>query len=105
VETSLLDEPHEAFDDVIDSKLFKFKYRMCNDDDSTYSRRQGRLLSRFVDRAKNRDPAIETDLFELFQQDMKENSTAQFMLDPASYKPKAAEDTRVFREYMVQESI
>lgn len=27
------------------------------------------------------------------------------MLDPASWKPKAVEETRVFREYMVQESL
>ena len=27
------------------------------------------------------------------------------MLDPASFKPRAVEDTRVFREYMVQESL
>lgn len=105
IETALHEEPHEAFDDIIDSKIFKFKYRMCNDDEQVYARRQGRLLKRFVDRAKNRDPALETDLFELYQQDMKESSVAQFMLDPASFKPKAAQDTRPFREYMVQESL
>ena len=36
---------------------------------------------------------------------MKDASVAQFMLDPASFKPKAVEDTRVFRDYMVQESL
>jgi hypothetical protein len=105
IETSLQDEPHEAFDDIIDSKIFKYKYRMCNDDEGTYARRQGRVLDRFIERAKNRDSALETDLFALFQQDMKDASVAQFMLDPASFKPRAVEDTRVFREYMVKESL
>ena len=36
---------------------------------------------------------------------MKEASVAQFMLDPASWKPKAVDETRVFRDYMVQESL
>ncbi len=105
VETSLQDEPHEALEDIVESKIFKYKYRMCNDDEATFERRQGRLLSRFAERAKNRDQALETDLFALYQQDMKESSVAQFMLDPASWKPKAIEETRVFREYMVQESL
>lgn len=78
---------------------------MCNDDEATFERRQGRVLSRFAERAKNRDQALETDLFALYQQDMKEASVAQFMLDPASWKPKAVDETRVFRDYMVQESL
>lgn len=105
VETSLQDEPHEAYDDVVDSKIFKYKYRMCNDDEATYARRQGRVLSRFIERAKNRDSALETDLFALYQQDMKDASVAQFMLDPTAFKPRAVEETRVFREYMVSESL
>lgn len=105
IETSLQDEPHEALEDIIESKIFKYKYRMCNDDTATFERRQGRVLSRFVDRAKNRDQALETDLFSLYQQDMKESSVAQFMLDPASWKPKAVDETRVFRDYMVKESL
>jgi hypothetical protein len=105
VETSLQDEPHESYDDIVDSKIFKFKYRMCNDDETTFARRQGRLLQRFSERAKTRDPALETDLFALFQQDMKDASVAQAMLDPAAWKDRAVQDTRVFREYMVQESL
>lgn len=105
IETSLLEEPHETISDVVDSKLFKYKYRMCNDNDETYTRRQDRVLKRFAERAQNRDSALETDLFALYQQDMKDASVAQFMLDPASFKPRAVEETRVFREYMVQESL
>lgn len=67
VETSLQDEPHESLEDIVESKIFKFKYRMCNDDEATYQRRQGRVLQRFVERAQNRDAALETDLFSLYQ--------------------------------------
>jgi len=78
---------------------------MCNDDVDTYERRQGRVLARFNERAKNRDANLETDLFELYQKDMKETSVAQFMLDPASFKTHAEGETRVFREYMVKEAL
>lgn len=66
VETSLLQEPHENYDDIVENKIFKYKYRQCNDDLKTYQRRQGRVLSRFVERAKTRDPKLEQDLFELY---------------------------------------
>ena len=105
VETSLQNEPHESIEDVVDSKIFKYKYRQCNDDQATHARRQGRVLARFAERAKGRDATLETDLFALYQQDMKDASVAQFMLDPASFKPHAVEQTRVFREYMVKESL
>ena len=39
IETSLLSEPHESFDDVVGKKLFKYKYRQNNDDIGTYERR------------------------------------------------------------------
>lgn len=67
IETSLGDEPHESFDDIVESKLFKYKYRMCNDGDQEYQKRQGRVMQRFAERAKTRDPVLETDLFELYQ--------------------------------------
>lgn len=105
IETSLEHEPHESFDDIVEQKLFKYKYRQCNDSEEVYARRQGRVMQRFVERAKIRDPVLETNLFELYRQDMKDNSVGQFMLDPAKYSPTAAETTRVFREYMVQEAV
>lgn len=83
VETSLVDEPHENYEDLIEHKIFKYKYRMCNDDQKTYERRQGRVLSRFYERARNRDPVLEKDLLEIFKRDQKDHSVAQFMLDPS----------------------
>lgn len=105
VETSLQDEPHESLDDIVEQKIFKYKYRICNDDPEVHARRQGRVMQRFIERAKNRDASLETDLFELYQADMKEASVAQFALDPASFKTRAIDDTRVFREYMVSEAV
>jgi hypothetical protein len=105
VETSLQTEPHEAFADVVDQKIFKYKYRMNNDDEATFARRQGRVLARFAARAQHRPKELETDLFALYQQDMKDSSTAQFMLDQANWKPTAVEQTRVFRDYMVKEAL
>jgi hypothetical protein len=72
----LENEPHEAFDDIIEQKIFKFKYRMCNDDGEQYEKKQGRVLKRFVERARTRDPVLETDLFDLYQKDMKDTSVA-----------------------------
>lgn len=36
---------------------------------------------------------------------MKDNSVAQFMLDPSKYRATGVEETRLFREYMIKESI
>lgn len=59
VETSLELEPHENYDDLIEHKIFKFKYRVASDNNRTYDRRQARMISRFMERAKSRDPQIE----------------------------------------------
>lgn len=104
VETSLITEPHENYDDIVEQKIFKYKYRQCNDNEETYKRRQDRMLQRFNERARNRDPALEVDLIELYQKDDKDLSVAQFMLDPKNYKATAHDDTRVFREYMAEEA-
>lgn len=93
-------EPHENYDDIVEQKVFKYKYRQCNDDIDTYERRQGRVLSRFIDRARNRDPALEADLLEIYHRDSKDNSLAQFALDASKYNNTALKETRPFREYI-----
>lgn len=105
IETSLLTEPHESMDDIVEQKIFKYKYRMNNADIETHFKRQDRVNRRFIERAKNRDQSLETDLFELYRKDAKETSNAQLFLDPANFKPRAEIETRPFREYMVTESI
>lgn len=43
-------------------------------------------------------------MIELYQADAKETSVAQFMLDPTTFKTKAVDETRIFREYMTKEA-
>lgn len=76
VETSLNDEVHETFEDIIEDKIFKFKYRQNCDAPEIYARRMNRLVGRFTERAKTRNPAIEADLFDLYQRDGKDSSIA-----------------------------
>lgn len=78
---------------------------MCNDDPETYQRRHGRVLSRFMDRARARDPVLEQDLFDLYLQDSKESSVAQFMVDPSKFRKRAVDETRPMREYIISESL
>jgi len=39
IETSLQSEPHENYDDIVESKIFKYKYRLGNDGAEEYQRR------------------------------------------------------------------
>lgn len=39
IESDLITEPHETIEDMVEAKLFKFKYRQCNDDEQTFQRR------------------------------------------------------------------
>lgn len=55
----MLDEIHENFQDVIEDKIFKFKYRMNADSAAVFEARNNRMIERFLQRAKGRDPAIE----------------------------------------------
>jgi heme oxygenase len=57
---------HENYEDVVEQKIFKFKYRQNADDLVTYERRQQRMIDRFLERAKNRDPILEQNLYDLF---------------------------------------
>jgi len=69
VETSHMTEPHENYEDMIEDKIFKYKYRQNADDPATFYRRQRRVIDRFWDRAQVRDTAVETDLYELYSRD------------------------------------
>ena len=57
--------PHENYEDLVEQKLFKYKYRQTADDKLTYERREQRMIDRFMDRAKNRDPTLEQNLTDL----------------------------------------
>jgi len=96
---------HEDYNDIVEQKIFKYKYRQMADDSETFLRRMKRVQSRFFDRAANRDPALEQNIFELLKSDNRDSSIAQLMSDPENYKTTALNETRPFREYIVKESI
>jgi len=98
-------DPHENYDDIVEQKIFKYKYRQNADDFLTYNRRQQRMRDRFLERAKNRDPVLEQDLNDLFTTDQKDNSWATLANSPGDFRDVAEEETRPHREYMVNESI
>lgn len=62
-------------------------------------------MARFVERATKRDPQLESNLFDLYQKDLKDYSMAQFMIDPDNFKHSSENDTRPMREYIIKESI
>ena len=58
-----------------------------------------------MERAKHRDPALEQDLGELFQADARDASLATLALEPEKFRLVADEETRPFREYMIEEAL
>ena len=70
-----------------------------------FSRRMNRVMKRFAERAKTRDPAIEADLFDIYSRDDKDSSFAQAALDSSKYNPTAVKETSPMREYMVKEGL
>lgn len=97
-------ETHENFDDVIEQKIFKYKYRQNADDIGTHERRWNRVRDRFLERAKGRDPILEQNLVDLFASDARDASMATLALEPEKFRLVAQEETRPFREYMVTEA-
>lgn len=79
VDTSLFNEIHENYEDLVEDKIFKYKYRQMADDPSTFNRRMQRVLNRFWDRAENRDAP---DIYATYKKDQIEASVAQYALDP-----------------------
>jgi hypothetical protein len=63
------------------------------------------VLKRFAERARARDPALEADLFDLYQKDDKDSSVAQLLLDETKFNPTAVKETAAIREYMLKEGV
>lgn len=63
------------------------------------------MINRFLERAKERDPILEQDLVDLLKTDDRDNSLAQLANDVTKFRDVARDETRAFREYMVDESI
>lgn len=101
-------ETTEAINDIVDEKIFKFKYRIANETLSTYGRRQERLVSRSIERAQKRDPEVETDIAALFDKHDRETSvTMQIHNILANTKGQVSQlpETKAIRDYMLHESI
>lgn len=105
IDTGLDEEVHENYDDLVEDKIFKFKYRQCADSPALFQKRQQRMVDRFYDRLALRDPAVTQDLAQLFLDDEKHRSAAAMILDSEKFGDIAVEGTRAYREYMAQESI
>ena len=105
IETSLYTEVHENFEDIVEDKIFKYKYRQNGDDYPTYARRQKRMVDRFLERARTRDGSIEANLDELYAKNEKTTSLAAALVDQSNYGPTAKEGTDAIREYMVKEGV
>ena len=105
IQTAMIDEVNENFDDIIADKIFKYKYRQNADAPSVYLARMERVESRFIERAKTRDPAIEQSLDDLYFDDTKATSIAALMVDAENHKDLAVEQTQPWREYMAREGV
>lgn len=97
--------PQENFDDIVEQKLFKYKYRQNADRPEVYTRRANRVWERFCERARHRDPVLEQGLNDLLASDARDSSIAGFVNDPTGWRDLATQETRPFREYMVSESV
>ena len=105
VETSMLQDPHENFDDLIEDKLFKWRYRQNSDEPEVYNRRMARVVDRFIERCKTRPAGVETHLIDLYKQDAKDRSLAQVLLEESKYAQTARDTTAISRKYMVDEGL
>lgn len=105
IDTGLHDEVHENYDDIIEDKIFKFKYRQNADAPEVYRARQQRVVNRFYERLPTRDPSITQDLGELFLKDEKYRSLAALTLEADKFGDIATDGTKAYREYMVAEAI
>jgi len=104
---SLNSENTETIEDVIDSKIFKYKYRVANDSPNTYMRRMDRVAQRSLARAETRDPIIEQDMTELMQKHDRESGVGQFIYSLTTgntHNNELKEKTKAVREYILEES-
>jgi len=105
VELALKDEAHETFEDVVEDKIFRYKYRLANFSEEVFLRREKRKIDRFMERAKTRDPQVEMDLSEVFINEQYKNSVGKAFLNDFDTSNFAGEKTKKVREYMINESI
>jgi len=101
----MVQEITENFQDIIEDKIFKYKYRQNADAPVVFHTRNERMKTRFFERAKTRDPVIEQDIEQLYFDDSKYGSLAAAMVDSENYSEVAREQTLAYREYMAREGV
>jgi len=57
------------YDDLVEQKIFKYKYRQFAHDTVDYERKNRRMMIRFFERVQSRNPAIEADLNDILAED------------------------------------
>ena len=105
IDTSLHEEAHENYEDLIEDKIFKYKYRQNADPPHIYRAREGRVQDRFMERLANRDESVHRDLSELYLQDEKYRSVPALLLEPEKFGDIAAEGLSPYRKWMLDEAI
>ena len=109
IETNLgLNENHENFEDMVEDKIFKFKYRKQADYGEVHDRREKRMLKRFFKRVESRDPAIEQDVHSMIQEGQLQNSLAARALgeeDRSHGTLWVDRQSKPIRDYMLAESV
>ena len=108
IETSLYSESQESLVDIIDKKIFKFKYRMLNDNLDTYFRRMDRVMEKQLERAKHRDPVIEANLHDMLEKNERETAFGRVLYGISTHEKQShefLEETEPLREYMYEEGM
>lgn len=62
-------------------------------------------MDRFIERAAKRNPALEASLYDIMVSDEKDSSFATLFNDTKNFRNSAQEETRIFREYAMNEAI
>jgi hypothetical protein len=106
LDQGLVYDNHESYEDLVEDKIFKFKYRKATDYGALYNRRQKRVVDRFLQRLEKRDAAIEQDVAETLRQiQIKETLAALLVDDKPSVELFENKFSKPLRDYMLAESI
>lgn len=61
-------------------------------------------MERFFQRAEHRDPDLQKELYQLFQEDLKTDNLGQIINEPWVLNNATEKATQKFRDYMLEES-
>jgi len=106
LDQGLVFDNHESYEDLVEDKIFKFKYRKATDYGALYNKRQKRVVERFLQRLQTRDAAIEQDVAETLRQiQVKETLAALLVDDKPAVELFENKFSKPLRDYMLAESV